>query len=110
MLRDEEGFTTAGMAIALLVSLSLLFSAAQVYRVNRLAADVQDVADATALAAQAQVAEFMVAVRVTDGVVLSMTLLGITAYGLGVVALCVPPVAEIGGQRRLRPARRRTAR
>lgn len=98
MLRDEEGFTTAGMAIALLVSLSLLFSAAQVYRVNRLAADVQDVADATALAAQAQVAEFMVAVRVTDGVVLSMTLLGITAYGLGVVALCVPPVAEIGGQ------------
>ena len=98
MFRDEEGFTTAGMAIALLVSLSLLFSAAQVYRVNRLAADVQDVADAAALAAQAQVAEFMVAVRVTDGVVLSMTLLGITSYGLGVVALCVPPAAEIGAQ------------
>ena len=98
MFRDEEGFTTAGMAIALLVSLSLLCSAAQVYRVNRLAADVQDVADAAALAAQAQVAEFMVAVRVTDGVVLSMTLLGITSYGLGVVALCVPPAAEIGTQ------------
>ena len=30
IFRDEEGSTTAGMAVALLVTLSLLFSAAQV--------------------------------------------------------------------------------
>ena len=76
LMRDEEGFTTAGMAVALLVSLTLLFSAAQVYRVNTRAAEIQDVADAAALAAENQVAEFMVAVRVVDGAVLSMTLLG----------------------------------
>lgn len=98
MMRDENGFTTAGMAVALLVSLSLLFSAAQVYRINTLAADVQDVADAAALAAESQVGEFMVAVRVADGVVLSMTLLGIASYGLGVVGMCVPPTAEVGAQ------------
>lgn len=98
MIRDEEGFTTAGMAIALLVSLSLIFSAAQVYRVNTAAAEVQEVADAAALAAEGQVAEFMVAVQVTDGIVFSMTLLGVASYGLGIVGLCVPPAAELGGQ------------
>lgn len=98
IVRDEEGFTTAGMAIALLVSLSLLFSAAQVYRINTQAAEVQEVADAAALAAEGQVAEFMVAVRVADGIVLSMTLLGIASYGLGVVGLCAPPAVELGSQ------------
>lgn len=98
LMRDEEGFTTAGMAVALLVSLTLLFSAAQVYRVNTRAAEIQDVADAAALAAENQVAEFMVAVRVVDGAVLSMTLLGAASYGLGTVALCMPPTAELGAQ------------
>ncbi len=98
LMRDEEGFTTAGMAVALLVSLTLLFSAAQVYRVNTRAAEIQDVADAAALAAENQVAEFMVAVRVVDGAVLSMTLLGTASYGLGTVALCMPPTAELGAQ------------
>ena len=34
IFRDEKGSTTAGMAVALLVTLSLLFSAAQVYRIH----------------------------------------------------------------------------
>lgn len=96
--RDEEGSTTAGMAIALLITLSLLLSASQVYRINTLAAEVQDVADAAALAAENQVAEFMIAVRVVDGAVLSMSLLGIVSYGLGVVGLCVPPAADLGSK------------
>lgn len=98
MIRDEKGFTVAGMAVALLVTLSLLFSAAQVYRINTASAGVQDVADAAALAAEGQVAEFMVAVRVVDGAVLSLSLLGSASYGLGVVGLCVPPAAELGAQ------------
>ncbi len=96
--RDERGFTSAGMAVALLVSLSLLFSAAQVYRINTVAAEVQEVADAAAMAAENQVAEFMVAARVCDAVVFSLTVTGDVAYGLGVVALCVPPAAEVGAQ------------
>ena len=38
------------------------------------------------------------AVRVADAAVLSLTLLGDIAYGAGVVALCVPPAAELGSQ------------
>lgn len=98
MMRDEKGFTTAGMGIALLVSLSLLFSTAQIYRINAVSAEVQDVADAAALAAENQVGEFMVAVRLVDAVTLSLSLLGTASYGLGIVALCVPPVAQLGSQ------------
>ena len=51
IFRDEKGSTTAGMAVALLVTLSLLFSAAQVYRIHAAGSEVQEVADAAACAA-----------------------------------------------------------
>ena len=37
---DDGGFSTLGMAVALLVTLSLVFSAAQVYRVSSASADI----------------------------------------------------------------------
>lgn len=93
---DDGGFSTLGMAVALLVTLSLVFSAAQVYRVSSTSADIQDVADACVLAAEGEVAEFMIAVRVCDAVVFSLSLTSAAMFGLGVVALCVPPAAELG--------------
>lgn len=96
LFREDDGFSTVGMVVALLVTLSLLFSAARVYRVSSASADIQNVADAAALAAENEVAEFMVAVRTCDAVVLSLSLTGLAAYGLGVVALCVPPAAGVG--------------
>ncbi len=96
LFRDEHGFTTLGMAVALLVTLSLIFTTAQVYRINAASADVQDVADASALAAENDVAEFMVAVKTADAIVLSMTLLSSFSYAIGIVAMCVPPAMGIG--------------
>ena len=93
---EEDGFSTLGMAVALLVTLSLVFSTAQVYRVSSVSASVQDVADAAALAAENEVAEFMIAVRVCDAVVLTLSLTCAVSYGLGVVALCVPPLSDLG--------------
>lgn len=93
LLRDEAGMTTAGMAISLLLTLALVFSTAQVYRINAVASEVQAVADAAALAAANEVAEFMIVVRLCDAVVLTLTLTSLTATGLGVVALCVPATA-----------------
>ena len=87
LFRDEAGFTTAGVACALLVTLALVFTSAQVYRVSSASADVQNVADAAALAAENEVAEFMIAVRVCDAVVLSLSLTGAATAGLGVAAL-----------------------
>lgn len=95
VFRDEEGFTTVGMVLALLITLSLLFSTAQVYRIASVAADVQDVADAVALAAENEVGEFMVVVRICDAIVLSLSLTGIVATGLGVAALCTPATTTL---------------
>ncbi len=97
-VRDEAGMTTAGMVLAMLVTLSLVFSTAQVYRVQSLSARTQSVADASALAAQNVVAEFMIAARVCDAVVLSLSLATGACAGLGVVALCVPGAQAIGGE------------
>ncbi|MCL1798640.1 MAG: molybdenum cofactor biosynthesis enzyme [Eggerthellaceae bacterium] len=90
---DEEGFSTVGMVVALLVTLTLIFSTAQVYQVNSAAATIQNVADAAVLAAENEVAEFYVVAQVCDAVVLSLSLTGTAAYGLGVAALCTPVTA-----------------
>ncbi len=93
---DERGMTTAGMVVALLLTLSMIFSTAQVYRIQSVASKVQSVADASALAAQNVVGEFMIAVRLCDAVVLSLSLTGLSATGLGVVAICVPGGQALG--------------
>ena len=96
LVRNENGFTTFGVVIALLLSLSLIFSSAQVYRVNSQAAAIQDVADAAALAAENEVAEFVLAARVCDAVVLSLSLASCVSAGLGVVCFCVPAAQGMG--------------
>lgn len=90
---DEDGFSTPAMVVALMLTLSLIFSTAQVYRVSTASAGIQDVADAAALAAQNEVAEFMIVARVCDAVVLSLSLTGIVSIGLGIAALCTPVTA-----------------
>lgn len=93
LFRDERGFTTTSMVLSLLITLSLIFTAAQVYRVNSASAEVQNVADAAALAAETQVAEYMIVARFCDAVVLSLSLTGVAAFGLGIAALCTPATA-----------------
>ena len=90
LFRDEHGFTTTSMVLSLLITLSLVFASAQVYRINSASAEVQDVADAAALAAETQVAEYMLVVRMCDAIVLSLSLTGLTVLGLGIAALCTP--------------------
>ena len=97
-LRDEGGMTTVGMVVSLLLALSLIFSSAQVYRVQSVSSRVQSVADAGALAAGNVVAEFMVAVRVCDSVALSLSLTSLTSTGLGIVACCVPGGQGVGAK------------
>ena len=94
LFRDEHGFTTTSMVLSLLITLALVFTAAQVYRINSASAEVQDVADAAALAAENQVAEFMLVARFCDAVVLSLSLTGVAVTGLGIAALCTPATAE----------------
>jgi hypothetical protein len=92
----RDGYTTAGAAIAMLVALSLVFTSVWTVRAESRASSVQAVADAAALAAENEVAEFVVAVRVADATLLTMTLTGLTLEGIGVVCCCVPGLEGLG--------------
>ncbi len=92
---EEEGFSTAGMAIALLLTLALIFTAARVYEVNTASAQVQETADAAALAAENTVAEFYIVASICDACVLSLSLTMVGALGLSVVCACIPPTAAL---------------
>lgn len=98
LICDDRGFTTVGIAVALLVSIALVLSSTQVYKINSASAEIQEVADAAALAAQNEVAEFVVVVRVCDALVLSMTILGTLTYGVGIVTMCVPATAQLSAK------------
>ncbi len=93
---DDGGFSTVGMVLALLISLALIFTSAQVYRIQSYSADIQNVADASVLAAENQVASFYVVGQVCDAAVLTLSLTGVAVAGVGAVALCVPGGQAVG--------------
>lgn len=96
VFRDESGFTTIGAAVAILLSCSLLFFGLWSARSTTRSAGVQSVADACALAAQNEVGEFVLSVRVADATLLTMSLTGISLLGIGAVCCCVPGAEAAG--------------
>lgn len=89
----EEGFSTVGMVLALLISISLIFTAACVYEINSSSSRVQEVADAAALAAENTVGEFYLVAGICDAVLLSLSLTTAGCLGLSVVCARVPPAS-----------------
>ena len=97
LLRDDEGgFTTVAVALSMLLSLVLVFSAASASWISSRSSEVQRVADAAALAGQNAVAAYSTIVQVIDSCALSMGLAGVTVYGAGLVASCVPGLTSVG--------------
>lgn len=90
-LAEEQGFSTVGVALALLLSFALIFSAARVYEIESVSGDIQNVADSAALAAENVVGEYCVIATMCDAVVLSLSLSSLCALGLSVAAACTPP-------------------
>ena len=95
---DDGGYTTVAVAVALLVSLSLVFCLAPAEWVGSRSADVQQVADATALAGENSVAAFCTVAQVLDACVLSLGLVGVVVCAVGLIVAAVP------GGRRCPPA------
>ncbi len=93
---NEEGFSTVGVVLALLITLSLLFSAARVYEINTQSAAIQEVADAAALSAENVIAQYYTVAYVCDALLLSMSLGSVIVAGVGLVALCVPSLQSQG--------------
>ena len=98
LFRDSRGFTTVGAACAILVSCALVFACAWGVRSYSRASGVQTVADAAALAAQTEVSEFLIAVRVADATLFTLSLTSIALLGVGAVCCCVPPLAASGAK------------
>ncbi len=84
------------VALALLLSLSLVFAAASAQWVMARSAEVQSVADATALAGENVVAAYSTVAQTLDACVLSMGLAGVIVYGAGLVVSCVPGLSAAG--------------
>lgn len=91
-VRDEGGYTSLAVAVALLVSLSLVFGTAAAHWTMARAADVQEVADAAAMAGENYVAAFSTVAQVLDACVLTMGITGVVVCGAGLVVAAIPPL------------------
>lgn len=95
---DEGGYTTVAVAVALLVSLALVFAAASAEWVMARSYEVQPIADAAAMAGENAVAGYVTIARVIDCCVLSMGLAGLVVLGAGLVMSCIPATASLGAE------------
>jgi hypothetical protein len=95
---DEGGYTSVAVACALLLSVTLVMSAAMLSWVNSRSADIQNVADATALAGENSVAAYCTVAQVLDACVLTMGLVGISVYATGLVVAAIPAAQEFAAQ------------
>ena len=91
--KDEDGFTTVGTAVALLLVFALLFVALQAYWVGTRSGQVQYVADSAALAADGAVAEYVTYGQAVDAILLTFSLVTVVVYVVALVAAFIP-----GGQ------------
>ncbi len=93
---EEGGLTTVAVALALLVSLTLVFALLQVQWLNGRSADTQAVADATAMAGCQVVRAYSTVAQVIDACVVTIGMAGMFAEGAGLVLECIPPTIPVG--------------
>ncbi len=89
---DERGATSVAAVVAVLVSLVLVFGLANVQWSTSTAADVQAVADAGALAGANIVASYATVAQILDALVLSLGLVGMLTFAIGLVMSALPVV------------------
>ncbi|MCH4180163.1 MAG: hypothetical protein PHR15_03840 [Atopobiaceae bacterium] len=95
---DEGGYTTVAFAVALLVSIALVFSLASAEWTLTRAADVQPVADACALAGANVVGAYSTVATTLDACVLTMGLAGVLVSGVGLVVSAIPGAQGLGAE------------
>ena len=93
---EERGSTTLAAAVAILVSLVLVFGLANASWTASCSADVQAVADAGALAGMNALASYVTTAQVVDSLVLSMGLVGLTTMAVGLVLSAIPGTSVAG--------------
>ena len=95
---ERGAYTTVASAVAMLVTLTLVFSSATaVWSMSR-AGDVQTVADSAALAGANVVSSYCTAATVVDAAVASLGFAGMAAAATGLVGTLVPGARTAAGK------------
>lgn len=89
---EDGAYTTLAAAVSILVVLTLLFSSATAVWTLGRSGDVQDSADATALAGSNAIASYYTVATVVDACALSLGLAGFATCGAGLVGMLVPAI------------------
>lgn len=95
---EEGAYTTVASAVAILMALTLVFSASPAIWTSARSADVQVSADASAVAGANVVASFHTAATVIDASILSLGLAGFAMTGVGLVGLLIPGANALAGE------------
>ena len=91
---DEGGYTTVAMALSLLLSITLVLFAGRVQWSLSRAAEVQEIADASAMAGANVVARYATVAQVCDALVLTMGLAGLVTCGAALILAVIPGAGE----------------
>ncbi len=94
--KDEDGFSSHVYALAILLSLALIFSLATSQWVMQKTSSIQTVADSAALSASNTSASFKQITQVADAVIFTIGITGVISIGIGFVMSCVPAVSSYG--------------
>lgn len=93
---EEDGYTSITVGLALAMSLVLMFGLVCVQWSSSKAADIQNVADASALAGAQNVKAFTTVAQVSDSCVLTLGLTGMLVMGAGLITSAVPGLQGAG--------------
>lgn len=93
-VRDDGGYTVVAMALALLLSITLAFGMAAAHWTMSRAADIQEVADAAAMAGANCVATYATIAQVLDACVLAMGLTGTVVCAAALVVAALPGLQD----------------
>lgn len=97
-VRDDGGYTSLAVAISLLLSLSLTFSLTAGTWLQNRSADIQSVADASALAGVNVVGSYYTLATCLDALVLTMGMTGVVVMGAGLVVSATPGLSAAGAK------------
>ena len=95
-VREDGGYTSVAVACALLVTLALTCSLVSLAWVQNRSADVQAVADASALAGSNVVGSYTTVATTLDACVLTLGLAGVVTLAAGLVVSAVPGLSAAG--------------
>ncbi len=94
--KQEDGFTSHVYAMAILLSLVLVFSLATSQWIMQKSSTVQTVADTAALASSNTVGSYRKIVQIADAVIFTVGLTGILCISIGFVVACIPYINAFG--------------